>query len=77
MQLAQWFRLDAIWEPGSQIASERVTDWGREGWACRIYMVVSMGILQPLFLLTALMLCRQSVRFPTHSVLWPGDQCTS
>ncbi|EIE19033.1 hypothetical protein COCSUDRAFT_67942 [Coccomyxa subellipsoidea C-169] len=58
--LAQWLRLDAIWEPGSQIMSPRVTDWAKEGWMCRIYLVISVGLLQPLFLLTALLLCRQS-----------------
>ncbi|KAK9905066.1 hypothetical protein WJX75_009068 [Coccomyxa subellipsoidea] len=58
--LAQWLRLDAIWEPGSQIMSVRVTDWAKEGWMCRIYLVISLGLLQPLFLFTALLLCRQS-----------------
>ena len=65
-QLAQWLRLEAIWEPGSQIMPERVTAWGREGWMCRIYLCVSLGMLQPLFLLTAMLLCQQSVRYDCH-----------
>jgi hypothetical protein len=42
--------------------SVRVTDWAKEGWMCRIYLVISLGLLQPLFLFTALLLCRQSTR---------------
>ena len=61
-QLAQWLRLEAIWEPGSRIAGRRVTRWGAHGWMCRIYLCLSLGVLQPLFLLTTLLLCRQGVR---------------
>lgn len=64
MQLSQWLRLGAMWDPGSQIMSTRVTEWGKEGWMCRIYLCISMGLLQPLFLLTTLLLCLQSIRPP-------------
>ncbi|CAL5224511.1 g7208 [Coccomyxa viridis] len=59
--LSQWLRLEAIWEPGSHIMPERVTAWGGEGWMCRIYLCISLGMLQPLFLLTAMLLCQQSI----------------
>lgn len=61
-QLAQWLRLEAIWEPGSQIMPERVIAWASKGWMCRIYLCISLGMLQPLFLLTAMLLCQQSIR---------------
>ena len=62
-QLSQWLRLEAIWEPGSQIMPAHVTRWAARGWMCRIYLCISLGALQPLFLLTMLLLCRQSVRW--------------
>jgi hypothetical protein len=62
LQLAQWLRLEAIWEPGSQIMPERVTTWGARGWMCRVYLCISLGMLQPLFLLTTALLCQQSIR---------------
>ena len=62
MQLSQWLRLEAIWEPGSHIMPERVTSWGSGGWMCRVYLCISLGALQPLFLLTAMLLCQQSIR---------------
>ena len=61
-QLSQWLRLEAIWEPGSQIMPGRVTRWAARGWLCRVYLCISLGVLQPLFLLTVLLLCRQSMR---------------
>ena len=66
MQLAQWLRLEAIWEPGSHIMPERVTSWGSGGWMCRVYLCISLGALQPLFLLTAMLLCQQSIRQAHH-----------
>ena len=66
LQLSQWLRLEAIWEPGSQIMPEMVTAWGEEGWMCRIYLCLSLGMLQPLFLLTAMLLCQQSIRCACH-----------
>ncbi|BDA49410.1 hypothetical protein COCOBI_14-0270 [Coccomyxa sp. Obi] len=73
--LAQWLRLDAIWEPGSQISSARVTNWGKEGWMCRIYLVISLGLLQPLFLLSALLLCQQSTsRSGATKGRWPNGR---
>ncbi len=66
MQLAQWLRLEAIWEPGSHIMPQRVTSWGSEGWMCRVYLCISLGALQPLFLLTAMLLCQQSIRQAHH-----------
>ena len=66
MQLAQWLRLEAIWEPGSYIMPQRVTSWGSRGWMCRVYLCISLGILQPLFFLTAMLLCQQSIRQAQH-----------
>ncbi len=33
---------------------------------CRIYLCISLGMLQPLFLLTAMLLCQQSIRYARH-----------
>ena len=62
MQLAQWLRLFALWGPGSRILPERVTRWSRDGLLCRVYLCVSLGLLQPFFLLVALLLCRSALR---------------
>ena len=61
-QLAQWLRLSALWGPGSRILPERVTRWSRDGLLCRVHLTVSLGLLQPFFLLLALLLCRSALR---------------
>lgn len=40
----------------------RVTRWSRDGLLCRAYLCVSLGLLQPFFLLLALLLCRSALR---------------
>ena len=65
LQLAQILRLDALWVPEGVIFRSKpdVTGWTRNGVLCRIYLTLSLGILHPLFLCTALLLCRSSLRY--------------
>ena len=63
MQLAQWLRLAALWAPDSAIFSAHVTDWSRNGTLCRMYLCISLGLLEPAFLLSALLLCSAALRY--------------
>ena len=63
MQLAQWLRLEAFWQPGSQVFPNSVTQWTGNGTLCRIYLAVSMGLLEPFCLFTAVLLCRSVLRY--------------
>lgn len=58
--LVQILRLDSLWTPNSVILQRRpnITSWSRHGLLCRLYLTLSMGTLQPLFLLLTLMLCQ-------------------
>ena len=58
LQLAQWLRLEAFWAPGSQIFPAHVTRATGTGVLCRMYICVSMGVLEPLVLASVLLLCR-------------------
>ena len=62
LQLVQWLRLAALWAPSSAIFPAHVTNWSRNGALCRVYLCVSMGLLEPLVLLCALLLCRGGLR---------------
>ncbi|KAK9832711.1 hypothetical protein WJX81_002865 [Elliptochloris bilobata] len=71
--LAQWLRLFALWGPGSRIMPARVTRWSRNGLLCRAYLCVSLGLLQPFFLLVALLLCRSALsRARPERGMWPN-----
>ncbi|DBA84654.1 hypothetical protein WJX77_004977 [Trebouxia sp. C0004] len=64
--LVQILRLDSLWTPDSVILRRRpnVTDWTRHGLLCRLYLTLSLGFLQPLFLLLSLMLCQGTLSRP-------------
>lgn len=62
LQLSQWLRLEAFWQPGSEIFPDRVTQWTGNGTLCRVYFCVSMGLLEPFCLFTAVLLCRSVLR---------------
>ncbi|KAL3134644.1 hypothetical protein ABBQ32_007654 [Trebouxia sp. C0010 RCD-2024] len=58
--LVQILRLDSLWTPESVVLRRRsnITNWTREGLLCRLYLTLSLGAFQPLFLLLSLMLCQ-------------------
>lgn len=55
MQASQTLRLSAVFGFGSVVFDDDVTDWSGEGWACRLYVTVSMGVLEPLAAIAALL----------------------
>ena len=49
--------LNVIWGPGSVVAGANVTQWTSQGWMCRIFLTLCMGLCAPLALtLVAVML---------------------
>ena len=68
MQLSQWLRLAAFWGPGSRIFPSHVTQWTSQGVLCRVYICASLGVLEPLFLTTVVLLCRGPLRCRTTSL---------
>ena len=64
LQLVQILRLDSLWTPESVILRRRpnITSWSRQGLLCRLYLTLSLGAFQPLFLLLSLMLCQGTLR---------------
>lgn len=59
----QWLRLEALWQPGSQVFPSKVTGWTGNGTLCRLYLCISMGLLEPFCLFTAVLLCRSVLRW--------------
>ncbi|KAK9817889.1 hypothetical protein WJX72_003805 [[Myrmecia] bisecta] len=57
----QVLRLPTLWTPDSQLVPASQTAWTSKGLLCRIYLTLSLGLLQPLFLLTAALLCKMSL----------------
>ena len=68
MQLSQCLRLAAFWGPGSHIFPSHVTRWTGQGVLCRVYICASLGVLEPLFLTTVVLLCRGPLRCWTTSL---------
>lgn len=64
--LVQILRLDSLWTPDSVILQWRpnITSWTRHGLLCRLYLTLSLGLFQPLFLLLTLMLCQGTLSRP-------------
>lgn len=52
----QLLRLSTLWGTGSVVFPTSLTDWTGDGWMCRIYLTLSLGILQPLCALSTLLL---------------------
>lgn len=71
--LFQWLRLEALWQPGSHIFDTNVTNRTGGGQLCRLYICISMGLLEPFCLFTAVLLCRNvlSTR-SSQSSGWPN-----
>ncbi|KAI8107950.1 hypothetical protein M9434_005982 [Picochlorum sp. BPE23] len=44
----QILRLNVIWGPYSVVAPSKVTSWTSQGWMCRVYLTVCLGLLFPL-----------------------------
>lgn len=44
----QILRLNVIWGPYSVVAPSTVTSWISQGWMCRVYLTVCLGLLFPL-----------------------------
>ena len=63
VQLSQWLRLAGFWAPGSPVFPGHVTQWTGRGALCRIYLCASLGVLEPLFLTTVVLLCRGPLRY--------------
>ena len=63
VQLSQWLRLAGFWAPGSHVFPSHVTQWTGGGALCRIYLCASLGVLEPLFLTTVVLLCRGPLRY--------------
>lgn len=49
MQAVQILRLPLLWGPNSVVAPSYVTSWTSQGWLCRIYLTMNMGVLVPFF----------------------------
>ena len=47
-QAVQVLRLGTLWGPQSTISPEDVTHWTAQGWLCRVYLTVALGIFAPL-----------------------------
>lgn len=52
----QLLRLSTLWGTGSVVFPTSFTNWTGDGWMCRIYLTLSLGILQPLCSLSTLLL---------------------
>jgi hypothetical protein len=49
--------LNVLWGPGSVVAGTSVTEWTSQGWMCRIFLTLCLGVCAPLALtLVAVML---------------------
>lgn len=66
-----------MWTPNSVILKRRsnITNWTQEGLLCRLYLTLSLGALQPLFLLLALMLCQGTLRCFLHELCHIDKAC--
>jgi hypothetical protein len=62
LQASQVLRLNSIWGGDSLVFPDSVTDWSSAGWMCRIYLTISLGILQPLLTFTTLLMFAAGVR---------------
>ena len=49
LQAVQILRLPLLWGPNSVVAPSYVTSWTSQGWLCRIYLTLNMGVLVPFF----------------------------
>eukprot|EP00890_Picochlorum_soloecismus_P000697 jgi/Picsp_1/1628/NSC_05104-R3_hypothetical protein CHLNCDRAFT_140060 [Chlorella variabilis] len=45
----QVLRLPLLWGPSSVVAPSYVTSWTSQGWLCRVYLTLNMGVLVPFF----------------------------
>ena len=63
LQVSQLLRLSLFWSSTSPFVPQKVQRWNSDGKLCRIYLSVSLGLLEPFFLITALLLCGSTLRW--------------
>lgn len=70
-------RLNVLWGPNSVVAGPSVTNWTSQGWLCRIFITLALGVTAPLacwlgWCILAVILCRVQAAHP--SLATNGEQ---
>lgn len=70
-------RLNVLWGPNSVVAGANVTNWTSQGWLCRIFITLALGVTAPLacwlgWCILAVIMCRVKLSESSQS---PSTHC--
>ena len=58
VQVSQWLKMEMVWRYASDILPGGFQQWAQDGRLCRLYLTISVGLLEPFCAIAGLLLCR-------------------